>query len=162
MSRLPVGLLCSVMVVIPAIVLAQQNGIRVENAWSRAAMQGRTGVVYLTIVTTPVAAKAELHESFTENGVAKMRAVGALPAAQGNKVTLAPGGYHIMLMDLKQPLRQGDAFPVTLNFEKAGQVTATVTVQKAGGSMPMGHDAMGGMNMRGMPMHGRDTPDKGP
>jgi periplasmic copper chaperone A len=173
MSRLSVRLLCSVLVVMPAIALAQQNGMRVENAWSRAAMQGRTGVVYLTIVddgaadrltsiATPVAAKAELHESFTENGVAKMRAVGALPVAQGNKVTLAPGGYHIMLMNLKQPLRQGDAFPVTLNFEKAGQVTATVTVQKAGGSMPMGHDAMGGMNMPGMPMHGWDTPSSRP
>lgn len=173
MSRLSVRLLCSVMVVMPAIALAQQNGMRVENAWSRAAMQGRTGAVYLTIIddggadrltaiASPVAAKAELHESFTENGVAKMRAVGALPVVQGNKVTLAPGGYHIMLMNLKQPLRQGDAFPVTLNFEKAGQVTATVTVQKAGGSMPMGHDAMGGMNMHGMPMHGRDTPSSRP
>jgi copper(I)-binding protein len=161
------------MVVMPAIALAQQNGMRVENAWSRAAMQGRTGAVYLTIIddggadrltaiASPVAAKAELHESFTENGVAKMRAVGALPVAQGNKVTLAPGGYHIMLMNLKQPLRQGDAFPVTLNFEKAGQVTATVTVQKAGGSMPMGHDATGGMNMPGMPMHGWDTPSSRP
>ena len=173
MSRLSVRLLSSVLVVMPAIALAQQKGMRVENAWSRAAMQGRTGVVYLTIVddgaadrltsiATPVAAKAELHESFTENGVAKMRAVGALPVAQGNKVTLAPGGYHIMLMNLKQPLRQGDAFPVTLNFEKAGQVTATITVQKAGGSMPMGHDATGGMNMPGMPMHGWDTPSSRP
>jgi periplasmic copper chaperone A len=150
---------------VPAIALAQQNGIQIENAWSRAAMAGHTGVVYLTItdsgapdkllaVASPIATKAELHESFTDNGVAKMREVADLPVQPGKPVTLAPGGYHIMLMDLKQPLQQGDSFPVTLNFAKAGQVTTTVTVQKAGAATPMGHDAMGGMSMPGMPMQG--------
>jgi periplasmic copper chaperone A len=143
---------------VPAIALAQQNGIQIENAWSRAAMAGRTGVVYLTITDTgapdrltaassPVAGKADLHESFTDNGVAKMRDVTTLPVEPGKPLTLAPEGYHIMLTGLKQPLKQGDTFPVTLSFAKAGQVTATVTVQKAGG----------GMSMPGMPMHGGDT-----
>jgi periplasmic copper chaperone A len=143
---------------VPAIALAQQNGIQIENAWSRAAMAGRTGVVYLTITDTgapdrltaassPVASKADLHESFTDNGVAKMRDVTTLPVEPGKPLTLAPEGYHIMLTGLKQPLKQGDTFPVTLSFAKAGQVTATVTVQKAGG----------GMSMPGMPMHGGDT-----
>jgi periplasmic copper chaperone A len=143
---------------VPAIALAQQNGIQIENAWSRAAMAGRTGVVYLTITDTgapdsltaassPVASKADLHESFTDNGVAKMRDVTTLPVEPGKPLTLSPDGYHIMLTGLKQPLKQGDTFPVTLSFAKAGQVTATVTVQKAGG----------GMSMPGMPMHGGDT-----
>ena len=134
-------MLCGLLLAVPIVALAQQNGIRVENAWSRVAMQGGTGVVYLTItdsgapdrlmsIAAPVAAKAELHESFTEHGVAKMRAVAALPVVQGKPVTLAPGGYHIMLMGLKQPLRQGDSFPVTLSFEQSGQVTATVTVRR--------------------------------
>ena len=141
-----------------ATALAQQNGIQIENAWSRAAMAGRTGVVYLTITDTgapdrltaassPVASKADLHESFTDNGVAKMRDVTTLPVEPGKPLTLSPDGYHIMLTGLKQPLKQGDTFPVTLSFAKAGQVTATVTVQKAGGSM----------SMPGMPMHGGDT-----
>jgi periplasmic copper chaperone A len=165
MSRLGLSLLCGILLAMPTVAPAQQNGIRVENAWSRAAMQGRTGVVYLTIVdddapdrltavASPVATKAELHESFTDNGVAKMRPVATLRVAHGETLTLAPGGYHIMLTGLKQPLRQGDTFPVMLSFEKAGQVTAMVAVQKAGGSMPMGHDAMGGVHMRGIPMDG--------
>ena len=148
-----------------SIALAQQGGIQIENAWSRAAMMGRIGVVYLTItdtgapdklvaVASPVATKADLHESFTDNGVAKMRDVATMPVQPGKSVTLAPGGYHIMLTGLKQPLQQGDTFPLMLSFEKAGQVTATVTVQKAGGDMLMGHDAMGGMNMPGMQMPG--------
>ena len=50
-------------------------------------------------------------------------------------MTLAPGGYHIMLSGLKQSLKQGDSFPITLSFAKAGQVTATATVTKAGATM---------------------------
>jgi copper(I)-binding protein len=154
------GLWCSVLCMMPAVALAQQNDIRIENAWSRAAMSGRTGVVYLTItdsgapdrltsVASPVAANADLHESFTEQGVAKMRPVAALAVDQGKPVTLAPGGYHIMLMNLKQELKQGDSFPVTLRFERSGPVTATVTVRQTGGATPMGHDAMPGMHMPG-------------
>ena len=75
--------------------------------------------------------------------------VATLPVQPGKSVTLAPGGYHIMLTGLKQPLQQGDTFPLTLNFEKAGQVTATVTVQKAGGGVPMGGTNMPGMQMPG-------------
>jgi copper(I)-binding protein len=146
------------LVVLPAVALAQQSGIRIEQAWSRAAMQDGTGVVYLTItdngapdrlvsVSTPVAAKAELHESFTEQGVAKMRAVPALPVTPDKPVTFEPGGYHIMLVSLKQALKEGDSFPVTLDFEHAGQLTATVTVRGMRSGMPVGHDAMGGMKM---------------
>jgi len=153
--------------------LAQQNGITVENAWSRAATAGRTGVVYLTVtdaggadrltgVTSPVAARVDLHESFIDNGVSKMRDVAALPVEAGKPLSLAPGGYHIMLTGLKQTLKPGDTFPVTLSFQNAGQITATVTVQRAGGGAPTGHDAMGGMNMPGMPMHNGGSTGKTP
>ena len=67
--------------------------------------------------------------------------------------TLAPGGYHIMLSGLKQALKQGDSFPITLSFAKAGQVTATATVAKAGATMPnMDHGNVRGMGA--MPMQG--------
>ena len=56
----------------------------------------------LTGVTTPVAAEAALHQSINDHGVTKMRPVGSLPIESGKPVTLAPGGYHIMLMGLKQ------------------------------------------------------------
>jgi copper(I)-binding protein len=152
--------LCGLLPAVPIVAMAQQDGIRVENAWSRVAMQGGTGVVYLSItdsgapdrlmsIAAPVAAKAELHESFTEHGVAKMRGVATLPVVPGTPVTLAPGGYHIMLMGLKQQLKEGDSFPVTLSFERAGQVTATVTVRRIGGGASEGHDGMRGMTMPG-------------
>ena len=155
----------SLLFAVPAIALAQPSDIKIENAWSRAALAGHIGVVYLTIsdsgapdkliaAASPIATKADLHESFTDNGVAKMRDVAALPVTPGKPVTLAPGGYHIMLMGLKQPLKQGDTFPITLSFAKAGQLTATVTVQKPSVSMPTGSNSMGGMNMPGTPMQG--------
>jgi periplasmic copper chaperone A len=154
----------AILFAIPVHGIAQQNDVRVENAWSRTAAAGRIGVVYLkitdtgasdrlTAVASPVSASAGLHESFDDHGVAKMRSIAALPVEPGKPVTLAPGGYHIMLTGLKRPLNQGDEFPVTLTFEKAGQVTATVAVRKAGAGM-MGHDMMGGPSMRDMPMQG--------
>lgn len=147
-------MLVSAMVVVATATLAQQNGIQIENAWSRPAMQGRVGVVYLTIVdhgaadrltgvSSPIAERAELHESFSEGGMAKMRPVASLTLDQSKPAVLAPGGYHIMLMGLKQPLKQGEAFPITLTFANAGEVTSQVTVQGPGGGAPMN-----------MPMHG--------
>jgi copper(I)-binding protein len=139
--------MCCALIATPVLANAQQRDVKVENAWSRAAIQGGTGVVYLTItdsgasdrlvaISAPVAAKAELHESFTEQGIAKMRGVGTLPLAADSTVTLAPGGYHIMLMELKQPLKEGDSFPVTLSFEHAGPITTTVTVRRVGRAVP--------------------------
>jgi periplasmic copper chaperone A len=101
-------------------------------------MATHEGVVYLTItatgsqdtltaITTPAAAEAALHQSIDDHGVTKMRGVAALPIESAKPVILAPGGYHIMLMGLKRTLKQGDRFPVTLSFVKAGQVTATAT-----------------------------------
>jgi len=158
-------LLAVAMIAMPLAAFAQPPGIQVDHVWSRAALAGHDGAVYLTItdtgppdtltgVTTPVAAMAGLHQSINDNGVMKMRPVASLPIAQGKSVTLAPGGYHIMLMELKQPLKEGDSFPVTLSFAKAGQVTATATVAKAGAAaMPaMDHGSMGGMG--NMPMQG--------
>ncbi len=149
MGALVRSLLQSLLFVLPSVSLAQQQGIHVEDAWSRTAAQGGTGVVYLTIaddgapdrllsVAAPVAAKADLHESYTEGGVAKMRGVATLPVTPGKPVMLAPNGYHIMLMGLKQPLKEGDKFPVTLNFEHSGPVTSTVTVRGMHSGMRMG------------------------
>ena len=152
---------------------ADPNGIAISDAWSRAAMSGRTGVVYLTITDTgapdrltgansPVATTASLHESFDDHGIMKMRPVPELPVQPGVSVTLAPGGYHIMLEGLKQALQPGQTFPVTLTFANAGPVTATATVQKAGtagdhGSMDMqggSHPtAMPSMSTGGAPQH---------
>lgn len=152
----------SALALAPVMSLAQSDGIEIENAWSRAAMQGRVGVVYLTIidhgaadqltgVSSPLADKAELHESFSEGGVSKMRPAASLALESGKPAVLAPGGYHIMLMNLKRPLNQGDKFPITLTFANAGQMTVQVEVQKPGAAMPM-H----------MPMHSDGMPGAKP
>ena len=135
---------------------AQSTGITVEHAWSRATPGGTsTGVVYLTITDTgtpdqwvasqtPVAAAAELHESKTANGMSSMTAVDSLPVAPGHPITLAPGGYHLMLTGLKHPLKAGDQFPLTLRFLHAEPVTITVAVQPLGAAAPV--DDMSGMS----------------
>jgi hypothetical protein len=161
-------LLAAILIATPLAAYADATSIHVDHAWSRAAMAGREGVVYLTITdtgqpdtltgaATGVAATAELHENINDNGVMKMRPVAALPIVPGKALTLAPGGYHIMLMNLKQPLKEGDHFPITLNFAKAGAVTATVTVEKAGAAaMPgMDHGSMGSMGGMTMPPSGK-------
>lgn len=127
-----------------------QGGVQVTQVWSRAALAGRNGAVYLTVTlqgvpdrllgaASPVAERVELHESLMEQGVMKMRAVQALPVGSDKPLTLAPGGYHIMLIGLKQKLTEGDMVPITLTFEKAGEIRATATVAKAGAPTPHRH-----------------------
>jgi copper(I)-binding protein len=136
----------------PSAASAQGAPITIDHVWSRAAMAGRVGVVYLTIiasgspdaltgVSSPIAPKAELHESYNDNGVEKMRPVASLPVTPGTPVMLKPGGYHIMLVGLMRALNAGDSFPVTLRFAKAGAITVTAMVEKAGAS------SMPGMKM---------------
>ncbi len=152
--------LATVLIAMPIAAFAEQSTIQIDHVWSRAAMAEHQGAVYLTItdtgtpdtltgVTTPIAAEAALHESFNDHGVMKMRPVGPMPIEPGKPLTLAPGGYHIMLMGLKQALKPGDSFPVTLTFAKAGQITATASVQKAGATMPATQGKMGDMPMPG-------------
>ncbi len=120
---------------------AADPGLTVEQPWARPAAVGQMGVIYLTVkdtgapdqlvgVKTPVAADAQLHESKMVDGVMQMRPVQAAPVAPGQPLVLAPGGYHIMLMGLKQPLKEGETVPVTLMFQKAGAVAVQATVQR--------------------------------
>lgn len=125
-----------------------------HDAWARAsAGTASTGAVYLALtggaqpdrltgVSTPVAAMASVHESTAEGGVMRMRAVNALPVPPGKTVTLAPGGYHIMLMELGHPLVAGQTFPLTLSFEHAAPVTVEVQVRAIGARAAAGADHM--------------------
>jgi len=138
---------------------AEADAVKVEQAWARASAGGTTtGAAYVTLiggaqpdrlvgVTTEAAATADVHESFTENGVMKMRPVAGLPILPGQTVTLAPGGYHIMMMGLKGPLRAGQSFPLTLRFEHGQPITVDVRVRATGPGASMerpmsGHDQM--------------------
>jgi periplasmic copper chaperone A len=137
----------------------------ISQPWSRATPNGaKTGGGYLTIankgsapdrlvgVTGDVAGKIEVHEMAMNDGVMKMRPLDkGLTIEPGKTVKLAPGGYHLMMMDLKSPLKQGDKVPVTLEFEKAGKVQVTLDVQAVGAPGPAA--GAGGMEMKKMPDH---------
>jgi periplasmic copper chaperone A len=137
----------------------------ISQAWSRATPNGaKIGGGYLTIankgsapdrlvgVSADVAGKIEVHEMAMNDGVMKMRPLDkGLAIEPGKTVKLAPGGYHLMMMDLKTPLKQGDKVPVTLEFEKAGKVQVTLDVQAVGAPGPAA--GAGGMEMKKMPDH---------
>ena len=135
----------------------------ITQAWSRATPGGaKIGGGYLTIEnrgsvpdrliggSADVADKIQVHEMAMNNGVMTMRPLDkGLAIEPGKTVKLAPGGYHLMLTDLKSPLKQGDKLPVTLQFEKAGKVTVSLDVQGIGAPAPGA--ASGGMEMKKMP-----------
>lgn len=115
--------------------------VQAVNVWARATPQGaKTGAAYMTLVnkgpaddrligaTTPVAGEARIHSMSMENGVMMMRPVPGIDVKAGATSVLAPGGFHVMLMDLKQKLVQGRSFPLTLIFAKAGKVEVTARI----------------------------------
>jgi copper(I)-binding protein len=124
----------------------------ITQAWSRATPGGaKIGSGYLTIEnkgsapdrliggSADIADKIQVHEMTMNNGVMTMRPLDkGLTIDPGKTVKLAPGGYHLMLFDLKSPLKQGDKLPVTLEFEKAGKVKLTLDVQGVGAQAPAG------------------------
>ncbi|MDB5393822.1 MAG: hypothetical protein JWM91_1328 [Rhodospirillales bacterium] len=83
----------------------------------------------LTGLSTPIADMASLHRTVDSGGMSEMEAVPDLVVKANDGVTFAPGGLHVMLMGLKQQLKPGDTFPLTLDFAKAGAITVTVAVQ---------------------------------
>jgi periplasmic copper chaperone A len=138
-----------------SLAFAQGASIKVEQPWSRAMPAGAsTGAVYLTInnkshdvdrllgASSDVADKLQIHEMKVVNGNMEMREVtGGLSVPAGGSVVLKPGSYHVMLLGLKKPLKDGETIPLTLDFEKAGKVSITVPIR----AMGAGHDDMPGM-----------------
>ena len=136
----------------------------ITQAWSRATPSGaKIAGGYLTIENKgsapdrlvggggDIAGKVEIHEMAMNNGVMTMRPLDkGLAIEPGKTVKLAPGGLHLMLMDLKNPLKQGDKVPVTLQFEKAGKVTLSLDIQGVGAQAPAGGDHSGGHDHSGM------------
>lgn len=78
---------------------------------------------------SPVAGKVEIHATIMEGGVAKMRPMARLDLPAGKPVNLMPGEYHIMLVDLKQPLQAGQTVPITLQVENKDKQVTSVEVQ---------------------------------
>ena len=104
--------------------------VEVKDAWVRSTVVGQMGTgafmkitakvgTQLVGVSSPVAGVGEVHEMKMEGDVMKMRAVPQLDLPAGRAVELKPGGYHVMLMDLKQPLIKDTKVPLTLTFKDA-------------------------------------------
>ena len=131
---------------------AQQAGeIVVTRAWTRAAGQNGTGAGFLSIAnrgtaadrlvgaSSPIARVVEIHTHLREGDILRMRPVAAVDLPPGGTVTLQPGGFHLMLIGLKEPLIQGQTVPVTLRFERAGELQVVLAIAPAGARGPMGH-----------------------
>ena len=122
--------------------------ITVSKPWARAsAGPARAGAAYLRLETvgpgdrlvsasSPVAGRAVMHIQMIENEISKMRPVAAIAVEDGEATVLQPGGMHIMLMGLKAPLKEGERFPLTLTFEKAGTLEVEVVVQRVAAKGP--------------------------
>lgn len=133
---------------------AQANApVSVLVPWARATVQGqRTSGAFMTLeakepvtlvgASSPVAGRAELHEMKMEGDVMRMREVDALRVDPGKPLQLKPGGYHMMLMDLKAPLAPNTSIPLTLTFRTAAgeqrqlalQVPVSATPPKEAGA----------------------------
>lgn len=166
MKKTPIGFVLAVLITGLLTTVSRAEDVKagdlvITQAWARATPGGaKVGGGFLTIenkgtvpdklvgVSADGAGKIEVHEMVMNEGVMKMRPVeGGLTIDPGKTVKLAPGGLHLMMMDLKSPLKQGDKMPVTLQFEKAGKVAVTLDVQGVGAQGPA---ASGGGGMKKM------------
>lgn len=129
---------------------AQAPAVTVSAPWARAtAPSAMAGGAFMTLstsapetltgVSSPVANMVQLHETVEQGGVMKMLPVGALKLTPGVKTELKPGSYHVMLMGLKQPLKQGESFPLTLTFANAPAITVQVMIEAPGAAGPTHH-----------------------
>jgi copper(I)-binding protein len=109
----------------------QAQPVAVKDAWVRAPAPGqKVAAAYMELesrgnsmvlvgVASPIAGRAELHSTTVEGGVMRMRPAGNIELPAGKAVKLAPGGLHVMLMDLKRPLKPGEKVPLALTVQRA-------------------------------------------
>lgn len=118
-----------------------KEGIEVRDAWTRAAAQSENGAVYFIIhnysdtddalvgISTEVSGAVEFHESEMAHDVMQMRMVHSVPLASGEDVNFAPGGLHIMLVNLREELNVGERVEITLHFQNNPDISLSVPVQ---------------------------------
>ncbi len=142
--------MAAAMLSIFAVSAACAGDVTIDDPFARASAGGaKVGAVFMTLknsgpaadalvaAESPVAARAELHTHIREGEIIRMRPVEAIDVPPGGTVSLQPGGLHVMLIDLRQPLRQGEAFPLTLTLAKAGTMTIQVPVKSPAEMAPM-------------------------
>jgi len=154
---LTAAVLVAAVLAVPALASSAEAPM-VSGVWARSTAKGQTAsAAYMVIqgmgtadrlvaaaAPTSVAMMTQLHKTVMgADGKMTMRLVKSITVPATGKVTLKPGGLHVMLMDLRKPLAAGSSIKLTLTFAKAGKVTVTAKVRKAG-SMDMGSTHMGG------------------
>lgn len=122
----------------------KKDGVIVKDAWARTSpMSSGMGAAYVTIenttgvtekllsvdVPTSVARTAQIHETTSDGGMMSMKEVSSISIPAGGTVKLEPGGYHVMLLDLVEPLKSGQKFTMTLGLMNARVVQVEVTVK---------------------------------
>ena len=129
---------------------AKVGGLTLAQPWTRATPPGADaagaylvirnsgqGMDRLVAGSSPVARAVEIHEMAMVNNVMTMRALpSGLAIEPGKEMELKPGSYHVMLIGLKEPLRQGDVIPITLQFQDAGTTTLSFRVEAIGAQGP--------------------------
>lgn len=134
---------------LPAAAAEQSTGLlTVVQPWSRATPPGApAGVAYLEIVNrgpadtlvriaSTAAREVQMHTSYSEAGMMRMRPVESLEIPAQGRVQFKPGGLHLMLMGLQQPLKEGEHIELTLVFQNAGEVRVEAIVQGLGATPP--------------------------
>ena len=122
-----------------------KGDLQIRHPWSRATPAGaKVGVGYMEIrnrgkqaerllgASSPVAQRVEMHVTRREGEVIQMRQVESFPIPARQRIELQPGGGHLMLVDLARPLKKGERVPLTLRFERAGEVEIEMEVQEIG------------------------------
>ncbi len=115
-------------------------GIKVENAWIRATVPGQQVAGAFMTITSPekamltgaqssAAGNMEVHTMNMNNGVMEMREIKVLPLPKGKPVKLSPGGFHLMLFDLKQPMKAGEIVPIKLTIETENKKPQVIEVK---------------------------------
>lgn len=133
------ALLIAVILALSPLSAMAEDAVRINDPWARATiLSSRPGAAYLTIesarddrlltVESPVADRVMIHATENNDDINRMVHLDALDLPAGEPVALAPGGTHLMLMGLNERLTEGARFPLTLRFERAGEVTVTVPV----------------------------------
>lgn len=163
MNKRLTGLLAAAIFALGTAAASAKDTVEVDHVWIRATVPGQKVAAAYLDITSPVAAKlvaarspaaaiVELHTMSMHDGVMEMRQVEDIALPAKHTIHLAPGGYHVMLINLKKPLKAGEKVPLTLVVEGADKhqselpVTATVRDAVSGKAM----EGMKGMDMKGM------------
>ena len=140
------GVLAAILFATMALAHSFEKGeIQIRHPWARATPPGaKVGAGYLEIrnngaqpdrllsATSPAARQVEMHITEHAGEVARMRQLRAFEVPARERLTLEPGGAHLMLVDIVQPLKKGERFPMKLRFERAGEIEVEFEVQEMG------------------------------